>query len=87
MEENKSNPLINDAFLWGVNISVNDKVYNNNDIFVKEKLNKNCNNYDDILANIELIKNSSDDFLQKIIEKNPTLKTFKEKKENIEFEE
>lgn len=91
MEENKNNPLINDSFLWGVNISINDKTYTNKDIFVdnneNKKLNANSNNYEDILENINLIKNASDLFLQNIIDQNLQLKNSKEKKENIEMEE
>ena len=91
MEENKNNPLINDAFLWGVNVTINEKVFNNKDIFVdnneNKKLNANSNNYEDILANIDLIKNASDIFLQNIIDQNPQLKNFKEKKDNNEIEE
>lgn len=84
MEENKNNSLINEAFLWGINININDKVYNNKDIFVGDKkLNMNCENYESILENVELIKNSSDLFLQNIIDQNPQLKSIKEKKENI----
>ena len=74
MEENKNNPLINDSFLWGVNISINEKTYSNKDIFVdnneNKKLNANSNNYEDILENINLIKNASDLFLQNIIDQN-----------------
>ena len=91
MEENKNNPLINDSFLWGVNISINEKTYSNKDIFVdnneNKKLNTNSNNYEDILENINLIKNASDLFLQNIIDQNLQLKNSKEKKENIEMEE
>ena len=91
MEENKNNPLINDSFLWGVNISINEKTYTNKDIFVdnneNKKLNTNSNNYEDILENINLIKNASDLFLQNIIDQNLKLKNSKEKKENIEMEE
>ena len=91
MEENKNNPLINDSFLWGVNISINEKTYSNKDIFVdnneNKKLNANSNNYEDILENINLIKNASDLFLQIIIDQNLQLKNSKEKKENIEMEE
>ena len=91
MEENKNNPLINDSFLWGVNISINEKAYTNKNIFVdnneNKKLNANSNNYEDILENINLIKNASDLFLQNIIDQNLQLKNSKEKKENIEMEE
>ena len=89
MEDN-NNPLINDAFLWGVNITINDKVYGNKDIFVdnneNNKLNKNCEDYESILKNIDLIKNASDNFLQSIIDQNPNLKNIKENKENNEIE-
>ena len=91
MEDNKKNPLINDAFLWGVNVTINEKVFNNKDIFVdnneNKKLKANSNNYEDILANIDLINNASDLFLQNIIDQNPQLKNFKEKKDINEIEE
>ena len=91
MEENKNNSLINDAFLWGVNVTINEKYFNNKDIFVEnkeiKKLNVNSNNYEDILVNIDSIKNASDLFLQNILDQNPQLKTFKEKKDNNEIEE
>ena len=81
MEENKNNPLINDSFLWGVNISINEKTYSNKDIFVdnneNKKLNTNSNNYEDILENINLIKNASDLFLQNIIDQNLICKFIK----------
>lgn len=91
MEENKNNSLINDAFLWGVNVTINEKIFNNKDIFVEnkeiKKLNVNSNNYEDILVNIDSIKNASDLFLQNILDQNSKLKTFKEKKDNNEIEE
>ena len=87
MSDNKDNPLINDAFLWGINITINDKTYNNKDIIIDKKLNKDCVNYDDILSNLDLIRDSSSLFLQNIIDQNPQLKNIKEKKENIEIEE
>ena len=88
MTDNKDYPLINDAFIWGINITINDKTYNNKDIILGDKkLNKNCENYDDILSNLDLIKDSSSLFLQNIIDQNPQLKNIKEKKENIEIEE
>ena len=88
MTDNKDNPLINDAFIWGINITINDKTYNNKDIILGDKkLNKNCENYDDILSNLDLIKDSSSLFLQNIIDQNPQLKNIKENKENIEIEE
>ena len=90
MEDNKNNLLINDAFVLGVNININEKVYSNKDIFIDNDGNKklvNSDNYDDVLSNIDLIKNASDSFLQSIIDQNPLLKNIKEKKENLEMEE
>lgn len=90
MEDNKNNPLINDAFVLGVNININEKIYSNKDIFIDNAGNKklvNSDNYDDVLSNIDLIKNASDSFLQSIIDQNPLLKNIKEKKENLEMEE
>ena len=91
MEENKNDNLISDSFLWGVNVTINEKVFNNKDIFVDNKENaqniKNSDNYEDILANIDLIKNSSEVFIQNIIDQNPQLKNIKEKKEDIEIED
>jgi hypothetical protein len=37
MTDNKDNPFINDAFFWGINITINDKTYNNKDIFLGDK--------------------------------------------------
>ena len=71
MEDNKNNLLINDAFVLGVNININEKVYSNKDIFIDNDGNKklvNSDNYDDVLSNIDLIKNASDSFLQSIID-------------------
>ena len=82
MEEAK-NPLINDAFLWGINVTINDKVYSNKDIIDienKDKLDKESEKYENILSNIDIIKNSSDNFLQAILDNNPHLKNIKEKK-------
>ena len=91
MEKNKSDNLISESFLWGVNITINEKVFNNKDIFLENKENKQSikysDNYEDILNNIDLIKNSSDTFIQNIIDQNPKLKNIKEKKEDIEIEE
>ena len=90
MEDNKNNPLINDAFVLGVNININEKAYSNKDIFIDNDGNKklvNSDNYDDVLSNIDLIKNASDSFLQSIIDQNPLLKNIKEKKENLDIEE
>ena len=82
MEEAK-NPIINDAFLWGINVTINDKVYSNKDIIDienKDKLDKESEKYENILSNIDILKNSSDNFLQAILDNNPHLKNIKEKK-------
>ena len=82
MEEAK-NPLINDAFLWGINVTINDKVYSNKDIIDienKDKLDKESEKNENILSNINILKNSSDNFLQAILDNNPHLKNIKEKK-------
>ena len=91
MKENRSDNLISDSFLWGLNITVNEKVFNNKDIFVDNKENKqyikNSDNYENILENIDLIKNCSDAFIQNIIDQNPQLKNIKDKKDDIDIEE
>ncbi len=89
--ENK-NPLINDSFLWGINMAVNDKIYSNKDIIDienKNKLKLDSEKYEDILTNIDIIKASSDNFIQSILDNNPHLKNIKDKKpkdEEIEEE-
>ena len=82
MEEAK-NPIINDALVWGINVTINDKVYSNKDIIDienKDKLDKESEKYENILSNIDILKNSSDNFLQAILDNNPHLKNIKEKK-------
>ena len=81
--EGAKNPIINDAFLWGINVTINDKVYSNKDIIDienKDKLDKESEKYENILSNIDILKNSSDNFLQAILDNNPHLKNIKEKK-------
>ena len=88
MEEAKKSE-INDAFLWGINVTINDKIYSNKDIIDienKDKLSKESENYDNILSNIDIIKNSSESFIQSILDNNPNLKNIKEKKPNDEIE-
>ena len=92
--ENKNSSLVSDSFIWGINIEVNDKIFTNKDIIIdqenaesKNKLNKDCSNYDEILLNVEILKNNSDLFLQNLLDQNPTLINFKEQKENIDQEE
>ena len=76
--------FINKDYLWGVNFDVNGKVFKGNDIINKEKpLKEKCDNYDEILNNINILKNDTDIFLQKILDDNPSLNS-KEKKENLE---
>ena len=86
MEENK-NPGINDAFLWGINVTVNDKTYSNKDIIDienKDKLDKESETLEKVLSNIDIIKSSSENFIQSILDNNPHLKNIKEKKDNNE---
>ena len=88
MEEAK-NPIINDSLVWGINATINGKIYNNKDIIDienKNKLDKDTENYEDILKNIDIIKISSEKFLQSILDNNPNLKNIKEKKNNDEIE-
>ena len=84
MEETK-NISTNDAFLWGINVTINDKVYSNKDIIDvenKDKLDKESEKYENILSNIDIIKKSSENFIQSILDNNPHLKNIKEKKPN-----
>ena len=86
MEKNK-NPGINDAFLWGINVTVNDKTYSNKDIIDienKDKLDKESEKLENVLSNIDIIKSSSENFIQSILDNNPHLKNIKEKKDNNE---
>ena len=92
--ECKNSDIINDSFLWGINIEVNAKIFTNKDIIIekgneesKSLLNKNCSNYDEILTNVETLKNNSDLFLQNLLDQNPILINYKEQKENIDQEE
>ena len=89
MEEGK-NPLMNDSLLCGITATINDKVYNNKDIIDienKNKLVEDTDKYEDILSNIDIIKTSSEKFLQSILDNNPNLKNIKEKKNNEEIEQ
>ena len=88
MEEGK-NTIINDSLLCGRTATINDKVYNNKDIIDienKNKLIEDSEKYEDILTNIDIIKNSSEKFLQSILDNNPNLKNIKEKKNTEEIE-
>ncbi len=76
--------FINKDYLWGVNFDVNGKIFKGCDIINKEtSLKEKCDNYDEILNNINILKNDTDVFLQKILDDNPSLNS-KEKKENLE---
>lgn len=80
--------IVDNGFLWGVTIDLNGKISDENDIISNsdnKKLNKAPKNYTDIIQNIELLKESTDAYLQKIIDTNPHLLT-KEKKQNNEEE-
>ena len=88
MEEGK-NTIINDSLLCGITATINDKVFNNKDIIDienKNKLIEDSEKYEDILTNIDIIKNSSEKFLQSILDNNPNLKNIKEKKNTEEIE-
>lgn len=78
--------IVDNGLLWGVKIDLNGKIIDENVIISNsdnKKLNKNPQNYTDTLQNIELLKESTDAYLQKIIDSNPHLLT-KEKKQNNE---
>ena len=89
MEETK-NPLVSDSILLGINVNINGKIYDNKDIIDinnREKLDKESEKYENILSNIDILKSSSENFLQSILDNNPHLKNVKEKKpENEEIE-
>ena len=89
MEETK-NPLVSDSILLGINANINGKIYDNKDIIDinnREKLDKESEKYENILSNIDILKSSSENFLQSILDNNPHLKNVKEKKpENEEIE-
>ena len=78
--------LVNKDYLWGVNVDVNGKVFKSEDVINKEKpLKEKCDNYEEILDNINILKNDTDAFLQKILDDNPSLNS-KDKKDNLDEE-
>ena len=81
-----SEGLVNKDYLWGINVDVNGKIFKGEDIINKDKpLKEKCDNYDEILNNINILKNDTDVFLQKILDDNPILNS-KDKKENLDEE-
>ena len=78
--------LVNKDYLWGVNVDVNGKVFKSEDVINKEKpLKEKCDNYEEILDNINILKNDTDAFLQRILDDNPCLNS-KDKKDNLDEE-
>jgi hypothetical protein len=78
--------LVNKDYLWGVNVDVNGKVFKSEDVINKEKpLKEKCDNYEEILDNINILKNDTDAFLQRILDDNPSLNS-KDKKDNLDEE-
>ena len=78
--------LVNKDYLWGVNVDVNGKVFKSEVVINKEKpLKEKCDNYEEILDNINILKNDTDAFLQKILDDNPSLNS-KDKKDNLDEE-
>ena len=81
-----SEGLVNKDYLWGVNVDVNGKVFKSEDVINKEKpLKEKCDNYEEILDNINILKNDTDAFLQRILDDNPSLNS-KDKKDNLDEE-
>ena len=63
------------------------KTYSNKDIIDienKDKLDRESEKLENVLANIDIIKSSSENFIQSILDNNPHLKNIKEKKDNNE---
>ena len=78
--------LVNKDYLWGVNVDVNGKIFKGEDIINKDKpLKEKCDNYEEILDNINILKNDTDAFLQRILDDNPSLNS-KDKKDNLDEE-
>ena len=78
--------LVNKDYLWGVNVDVNGKVFKSEDVINKEKpLKEKCDNYEEILDNINILKNDTDAFLQRILDDNPSLNS-KDKKDHLDEE-
>ena len=49
---------MNEGYFWGVNIDINGKVFYEKDILNSStsKLKEKCENYDDILNNLNVLK-------------------------------
>ena len=79
---------LNKNYYWGINIDLNGTNYNTSQVMGENpKFNAEAKSYDEILSNIAAMKESSDEFIQKIIDENKHLLTVaKEKKKNDEEE-
>ena len=71
---------MNEGYFWGVNIDINGKVFYEKDILNSSKLKEKCENYDDILNNLNILKENSLNFITDIIESNPQIKAHVNKK-------
>ena len=77
---------MNEGYFWGVNIDINGKVFYEKDILIstESKLKEKCENYDEILNNLNVIKENSLNFVTNIIESNPQIKAHVNKKNDNE---
>ncbi len=77
---------MNEGYFWGVNIDINGKVFYEKDILNSStsKLKEKCENYDDILNNLNILKENSLTFITDIIESNPQIKAHVNKKNDNE---
>jgi len=77
---------MNEGYFWGVNIDINGKTFYEKDILIstESKLKEKCENYDEILNNLNVIKENSLNFVTNIIESNPQIKAHVNKKNDNE---
>ena len=77
---------MNEGYFWGVNIDINGKTFYEKDILIstESKLKEKCENYDEILNNLNIIKENSLNFVTNIIESNPQIKAHVNKKNDNE---
>ena len=77
---------MNEGYFWGVNIDINGKTFYEKDILIstETKLKEKCENYDEILNNLNVIKENSLNFVTNIIESNPQIKAHVNKKNDNE---
>ena len=80
-----TNDVVDSGFMWGATMDIGDKTYKEKDLLGNErKLNKQPKGYDDIINNVNILKEGTDYFLQELLKNNPHLLKVKEKKENEE---